>query len=117
MTTNYEILKTGPYSADEARALCEKYSSLKGTTIYADSGKEEIEYVEIAPYDKVNKWMFFHSFMERSLSDYSKSLRSTQDFDIVVITRQCSKRGRPFYVCKDLRDALANLAKVQAKAI
>lgn len=117
MTTNYEMLKTGPYSAEEARALCAQYSTLKGLTIYADNGKEEIEYVEVAPYDKVNKWMFFHSFMERSLSDYSHSLNSTQDFDIVVITKQCSKYGRPFYVCKDLRVALANLARVQAGII
>lgn len=74
------------YTKDEANDICEHYTYLIGTSYIEElKTKGIIECVTIAPYDDLNKWIFFQSYLENR--DPVKAIKYYQVpfFDVILI--------------------------------
>jgi hypothetical protein len=100
-----ELVKNEPATLNQAVALCNKYQHLKGNVVISNTGDfEVIDCIAIAPYDKLNKMLFFKLY--KDIKDAEKAIDFYDDrhFDVVLILRELVPLGDFYYKIMDLSE-------------
>lgn len=96
----------------EAEHFCDLYSILKGEVL-CGSGDQQyiIDTVAVAPFDRLNKWIFVYFFLETNDLQQSMDFYKYSDLDVVLMSRDMANNE---IIYKDLRSYLLEQQKTYA---
>jgi hypothetical protein len=98
-----------PMTLAEAEHLCDLYSILKGEVLCGCGEQQNlIDSVAVAPFDRLNKWIFVYFFLETDDIKQSIEFYKYSDFDVVLMSRDHANNEITY---KDLRSYLLEQKK------
>jgi uncharacterized protein (DUF1330 family) len=92
-------MKETPLTLQEANALCIQYKHVVGQPFCGEYlGLGNVEDVVVAPFNKLNKWIFLKYYQKFNDARQALSFYNDNDYDVIVIGR--SKNGQ--VTCMDI---------------
>ena len=88
---------------DEAAAVSAQYQFLVGKELCVGEKVQVVDSVKPAPFDKLNKWLFFNLYIADSTDNYLYKFYPYNDFDVITILKD---RATSKYVYKDLTSVI-----------
>lgn len=90
----------------EAAELLREYSYLKGSSSLKGDIIRKVECVAIAPFDEMEKWCFFNSYLETRNAVDALAGYNDDEFDLLVIFVDLAADGHIDYSYQSLVDYL-----------
>ncbi len=102
-----ELVKNEPITLNQATALCNRYQHLKGNVVISNKGDfEVIDSIAIAPYNKLDKLLFFKLYKEMKDATKAMGFYNQDQYDVVLILRELVPIGDFYYKILDLNEYL-----------